>query len=747
MTRRKYIYMVVIIASVFFLSCKGKDRQQEEENGITSIPNTTKELSPTPEPAVATNIPEDNPVGESGKRISYQLTDASYEKGEINIRYPQLSGLADKDKQESVNELIRKDALKDIEQYQTENGTLEINYKVSFQGENLLSIQYIVYSSFPGATHPNHNFYTTNINLKNASRVRLADVVKINDSFVAEFKKGSKYTDPIRDADQELQTLLEDNINALTAAEIMDADGLSGDTPYYSYFTKEALGIGIEVPYAVGGYALYEISYQEILSYIISENEIWVDFPELLPQPGNHAVSSEGIPFTANSPEEFIPEGYQLCELYGEKILVKGDLNQDGVNDLALVIEGTAKDGSSAPRILIIAFSKEDGTYERSVIARDAILRSDEGGIWGDPFEGISIQKGTIHMSFYGGSAWKWANRYQFRYQENDWYLIGATETVFNVEHNVDTEKDYNLSTGAYIITNYAEDGAKTVTNGTYNKRNRYRLEAFDTGNEDIFEFEMPPSEQAGQSKEDIIILPVVAEGTLLGGFDGREWVDADGTAALLKGGEVYQLFTGYEFAGKAKGKAPEADIDFGSFYHLDMLEEVTYDLAIGSKAEVLSPKRRREEASYYKKIIQEFFREIGHPEYQISHTEGISLDLDQDGDWEDIICTYRYPKSPYYQVKAEGNYSYTLLYDNGRISIIDEAYRDIAEEGDGSEFEKGTEIIMLYTTSVLGSVDIDGDGTYEVVIGENWFEGWGYSVYEYRAGSLKKVLGMGFSI
>ncbi|MFD1909263.1 hypothetical protein ACFTAO_05800 [Paenibacillus rhizoplanae] len=30
-------------------------------------------------------------------------------------------------------------------------------------------------------------------------------------------------------------------------------------------------------------------------------------------------------------------------------------------------------------------------------------------------------------VSDYGGSNWRWYNKYRFRYQDKDWFLIGAT--------------------------------------------------------------------------------------------------------------------------------------------------------------------------------------------------------------------------------------------------------------------------------------------------------------------------------
>lgn len=138
-------------------------------------------------------------------------------------------------------------------------------------------------------------------------------------------------------------------------------------------------------------------------------------------KPENIQINSSG-----NSLNDFIPKDWKLISK------VQGDLNKDKLKDIAAVIEYTGEYNDSdneewtgQPRILFIIFKKNDGTYKLSVQTATLIMRSDEGGVFGDPFAGLEYSRGSIVVSFYGGSAWRWGFTYRFRFQKNGWYLIG----------------------------------------------------------------------------------------------------------------------------------------------------------------------------------------------------------------------------------------------------------------------------------------------------------------------------------
>lgn len=178
-----------------------------------------------------------------------------------------------------------------------------------------------------------------------------------------------------------------------------------------------------------------------------------------------------------------IPNGWKILEKdKDDPIKAEGDLNKDGIIDFAAIIEKTTNTEEAPPRELIIAFGNKDNTYSLSINAEKVILRADEGGIWGDPFDSLSIDRGSVVVSDYGGSNWRWYNKYRFRFQNNDWYLIGATMgsyfTGTTTRENAD-EEDYNLLTGDYIVRKTDDNGNIVTTKGNRGIKNLVKLKEF----------------------------------------------------------------------------------------------------------------------------------------------------------------------------------------------------------------------------------------------------------------------------
>src|SRR4051812_48533143 len=114
---------------------------------------------------------------------------------------------------------------------------------------------------------------------------------------------------------------------------------------------------------------------------------------------------------TANI-SSFIPKGYDT--LFGG--FANGDLNTDGTDDVVLALyNATEKEDmdslnvdSIAPRLLVILLGTTNG-YIQSETSSAALLCRGCGGIFGDPFNGISIEKSVLVISHYGGSNWRWS--------------------------------------------------------------------------------------------------------------------------------------------------------------------------------------------------------------------------------------------------------------------------------------------------------------------------------------------------
>lgn len=154
------------------------------------------------------------------------------------------------------------------------------------------------------------------------------------------------------------------------------------------------------------------------------------------------------LPAKAGKLEVFFPKNWHL--LYK----AEGDLNKDQLPDIAFIIEGDIEvenlkiDNTTKPRILAIAFQQSNGGYVLSIQSNDFIKLSNEGGILGDPLADLKIQRGSVLISFYGGSSDRWGYDYRFRFQNNDWFLIGATYLSHSTLNGFGQKYDFNLITG-----------------------------------------------------------------------------------------------------------------------------------------------------------------------------------------------------------------------------------------------------------------------------------------------------------
>ncbi|MDA7948851.1 MAG: hypothetical protein MPJ78_15420 [Hyphomicrobiaceae bacterium] len=171
------------------------------------------------------------------------------------------------------------------------------------------------------------------------------------------------------------------------------------------------------------------------------------------------------LPEQGSDPSDWIMSGWRA------KATAKGDLNKDKREDVALILErekpvdhvrgcGANRDGSAAPpRILVLLLAQADGGYRLSAADTDIVLRSDEGGIFGDPLEMLLIERGSVLLRHYGGSAWRWVQTYRFRNQDGGWFLIGYTDGTNHNISRLSTMYDYNPLTGKMEITATDEKG------------------------------------------------------------------------------------------------------------------------------------------------------------------------------------------------------------------------------------------------------------------------------------------------
>ena len=164
------------------------------------------------------------------------------------------------------------------------------------------------------------------------------------------------------------------------------------------------------------------------------------------------------VPETADTAAKFVPNGWRL----ESETLKEADLNGDGRPDAAFVIShgGDANDSVVVKHLLVLALRGGDGKLHVSVVNDAAVLDGDEGGVFGDPFQGLTVERGVVAIQHYGGSRDRWSFTHKYRFQNGQWELIGlqvgSTDTL-DLEHYDD--QDINLSTGLVNAKKRGRDG------------------------------------------------------------------------------------------------------------------------------------------------------------------------------------------------------------------------------------------------------------------------------------------------
>jgi hypothetical protein len=153
----------------------------------------------------------------------------------------------------------------------------------------------------------------------------------------------------------------------------------------------------------------------------------------------------------AAAQEKILPEEARQFVLPGFEMLdyIPGDINNDGQPDALLVLKQKGEDSMDldANRPLIILTRQANGKLGKAIQNDSAILCLRCGGVFGDPYEGISIEKNGFEISFYGGSSWRWYYHYTFSFDasKNNWYLSRQEEGYYHNTEIDETQKDATI--------------------------------------------------------------------------------------------------------------------------------------------------------------------------------------------------------------------------------------------------------------------------------------------------------------
>jgi len=145
----------------------------------------------------------------------------------------------------------------------------------------------------------------------------------------------------------------------------------------------------------------------------------------------------------------------------------EGDLNKDGLPDIAAAIEADAAGGRAntckggdagsveRERELLILLQQPDGQFEIAVKDYKVLARRGQGGAnEPDPLSGLSIDRGSLVVAIsYGGGGYWGGETARFRLKKSNWEMIGYTWQSLDTRQGPELTYDYNPLTAKMQMT------------------------------------------------------------------------------------------------------------------------------------------------------------------------------------------------------------------------------------------------------------------------------------------------------
>src|SRR5215208_3931188 len=237
-----------------------------------------------------------------------------------------------------------------------------------------------------------------------------------------------------------------------------------------------------------------------------------------------------------------------------------------------------------------------------------------------------------------------------------------------------------------------------------------------------------------------------VQSGYLFGAISDGKWIKADETAKLISDETTYQVFGLTQALGEAKAGKPTRPEG------LPCEETLTVSLspkpedgviaiaaawnALPRKPQVIDPTQKA-----YVDVVRDFLETKGIKQPKVKIDSILRVDLDGDGEEEVLISAANYfgeadrvpMRSP------AGSYSMVLLRRvvAGKVEtqLVQGEFHPKAYVTKEGSFDAPS----IY--KVIATLDLDGEGKLEIVVGSNYYEGEEITIYRYDPKKLKALL------
>ena len=107
----------------------------------------------------------------------------------------------------------------------------------------------------------------------------------------------------------------------------------------------------------------------------------------------------------------FIPADFSILDS------ASGDINKDGKKDLLVILKNNFEEtNGDTTRPFLLLLGSEMGLYFLSGRNDSVVLCKACGGVFGDPYAGMTVKNNFFSIEHYGGSNWRWTRIITFRY-------------------------------------------------------------------------------------------------------------------------------------------------------------------------------------------------------------------------------------------------------------------------------------------------------------------------------------------